>query len=106
MVFNKNLHEFQKEAFQIIIYVTWCLYIAVALGLSAKAPQYLDELQFYVKMYVSLFLIWRFNPFRRIKFTELDAKIALSAGIFLLATTIINSVLLTYLETIKKYLDI
>jgi hypothetical protein len=69
------------------------------LGISVNAPQYLDELQYYVKLYVSLFLIYRFNPFRRVKFTGLDAKISFSAGIFLLATTAIKNI---DLSEIKK----
>ena len=105
MVFNKDLHSIQSREFQIIIYITWFLYIVIALGISANAPEYLDDLQFYVKLYVSSFLIWRFNPFRRVKFTGLDARIAFSAGIFLLATTIINSALKRYLEDIKQYLE-
>ena len=106
MVFYKNIHKFQNRIFDIIVYITWALYIAIALGLSANAPQYLDDLQYYVKMYVSLFLIYRFNPFRRVQFTSLDAKIAFSAGVFLLATTAIDSILKTYLIDVKKHLKI
>jgi hypothetical protein len=105
MVFNKDIHNFQNRVFDIVVYVTWGLYIAIALGLSANAPEYLDDLQYYIKMYVSLFLIYRFNPFRRVKFTSLDAKIAFSAGMFLLATTAIDSVLKTYLSDITKKLE-
>jgi hypothetical protein len=79
--------------YDIVVYITWILYIVIALGLSTNAPQYLDDLQYYIKLYVSFFLIYRFNPFRRVKFTGLDAKIAFSAGIFLLATTAINGIL-------------
>ena len=106
MIFNKNIHIFQNNLFNIIIYLTWILYIAILFGLSSKAPQYLDDLQYYVKMYVSLFLIYRFNPFRRVKFTGLDAKVAFSAGVFLLTTTTINSILQNYLSIIKQYLNI
>jgi hypothetical protein len=93
MAFNEKLHNFQYNVFTVIIYVTWSLYIIIALGLSATAPQYLDELQSYVKIYVSLFLLWRFNPFRNVQFTKLDSKIAFSAGLLLLATTFINTIL-------------
>lgn len=106
MIFNKNIHIFQTNVFNIIIYLTWILYIAILFGVSSKAPQYLDDLQYYVKIYVSLFLIYRFNPFRRVQFTGLDAKIAFSAGVFLLATTAVNSILQNYLSIIKQYLDI
>jgi hypothetical protein len=104
-MFNRTLHVAQVYIFNIIIYVTWALYILIVLGLSANAPQYLDDLQYYVKIYVSLFLIYRFNPFRRVKFTQLDAKIAFSAGLFLFTTTAINQILMTYLDDIKHYLQ-
>jgi len=105
-MFDKNidLHEFQTQAFSFILYLTWFLYFAIVFGLSANAPQYLNDLQYYVKIYVSLFLILRFNPFRRIKFTELDGKIAFSAGMFLLATTAIDKLLINYLHIIKQHL--
>ena len=105
-MFNKDIHRFQNKIYDIVVYVTWALYIAIALGLSANAPQYLDDLQYYVKMYVSLFLIYRFNPFRRVKFTGLDAKIAFSAGVFLLTTTAINTILIAYVKNINQYLSL
>jgi hypothetical protein len=105
MTFNKELHRFQNRIYDIVVYITWFLYIAIALGLSANAPEYLDDLQYYIKLYVSLFLIYRFNPFRRVKFTGLDAKIAFSAGVFLLATTAINSVLQNYFTDLKEYME-
>jgi hypothetical protein len=106
MVFYKNIHKFQNRIFDIIVYITWALYIAIALGLSANAPQYLDDLQYYVKMYVSLFLIYRFNPFRRVQFTSLDAKIAFSAGVFLLGTTAIDGIIQNYISTFKEYIKL
>jgi len=101
---NINIHKFQSEAFSFILYLTWFLYFVIAFGLSANAPQYLNDLQYYVKIYVSFFLILRFNPFRRVKFTELDGKIAFSSGIFLLATTAVDKILMNYLQSIKQHL--
>lgn len=106
-MFNKSLHKFQNTIFDFIVALTWILYILIALGLSATAPQYLDYLHSFIKIYVSLFLIYRFNPFRRIKLTNLDTKIAFSAGIFLLATTAIDGIIKNYLITIiHKYINI
>lgn len=102
---NMDLHKFQSSAFQIVLYLTWFLYFVIAFGLSANAPQYLNDMQYYFKIYISLFLILRFNPFRRVKFTELDAKIAFSAGLFLITTTAIDKILITYINEIKQYLD-
>jgi hypothetical protein len=101
---EKNLYVFQSQAFSFIMYLTWVLYFIILLGLSAKAPQYLNNLQYYVKIYVSLFLILRFNPFRQTRFTKLDASIAFSAGMFLITTTAIDKIVITYLKDIKAYL--
>jgi hypothetical protein len=103
MVLYESIHRFQSNVFTVIVYLTWALYIAIALGLSATAPQYLDDLQYYVKIYICLFLIFRFNPFRRVQFTQLDSRIAFSAGLFLLATTAIGSILKNYLIEIKQF---
>jgi hypothetical protein len=105
MAFNKNIHDFQNRMFDIVLYITYILYIAIALGISANAPEYLDALQYYMKLYISLFLIYRFNPFRRVKFTGLDAKIAFSSGLALFATSLLNGVLKTYLDNLKQYLE-
>ena len=79
---------------------------AFPLGISVNAPEYLNTLQSFMKIYISLFLIYRFNPFRHVKFTELDAKITFSAGIFLLGTTAIDGIVKNYISTFKDYLQL
>lgn len=106
MVFSRNIHIFQNIIYDIVIYITWLLYFAIALGLSVNAPEYLDTLQSFMKLYVSLFLIYRFNPFRQVKFTKLDAKITFSAGVFLLGTTAIDGIIKNYILTFKEYIKI
>jgi hypothetical protein len=77
------------------------LYFAVLLGVSVNAPSYLDNVDYYAKIYVSLFLLYRFNMFRKITFTDLDRKIVFSAGLFLFATTALNELLTQYLDPLK-----
>jgi hypothetical protein len=96
-----NVYEFQEKVFDYVSVITYILYIVIAFGLSASVPKYLDDLLFYTKMYISLFLIYRFNPFTLSKFTPLDAKMAYNAGIFLLFTTALNSVLVKYIYFFK-----
>jgi len=87
MVFYEKIHLFQTYMFNIIIITTYLLYVAIVLGVFTQAPQYLSTLQYYTKLYVSLFLIYRFNPFRKVLFTHLDSQIAFTAGMFLITTT-------------------
>jgi hypothetical protein len=106
MLSNNDLYIYQNRAHDIIMYIAWILYIAMALGLSSTAPQYLENLQSFIKLYVSLFLIYRFNPLRHVKFTELDSKIVFTSGIFLLTTTAIDRIIKSYLSELKEYIKI
>ena len=102
MSLNKELYKFQDFGFNIFIITTYSLYILFAVGIFKSAPQYLETLDYYVKIYISLFLLWRFNPFRTINFTELDRKISFSAGVFLFTTSAINQILVKYLNSAKN----
>jgi hypothetical protein len=98
---NKTLGFIQEKFFDSFMIISYILIVVSYLGLSELAPKYLDELEYYIKNYVCLFLIWRFNPLRtHYAFTQLDAKIAFNAGLFILTTTALN----TYIDKIKSYL--
>jgi len=95
---NKFIHTLQEKFFNIFIYVSYILLVASYFGLSKTAPKYLSTLDYYIRIYICLFLIWRFNPLRTYyEFTDLDRKLAFSAGLFILTTTALNA----YLEKIK-----
>lgn len=95
-----DLYILQNRSFDIVILISWILYILIALNISVHAPNYLDDLEFYIKIYISLFLLYRFMPFRKIKFTDLDRKIAFNAGIFIFTATAIGSILQNYLQQV------
>ena len=61
-----KLTSFQNNAFTLIIIATYLIYILSAIGITKAAPTYLDDFDYYVKIYISLFLLWRFNMFRKI----------------------------------------
>lgn len=96
---KSQLHRIQEILFNIFIVVTYFLIIISSFGISDSAQKYLKLLDYYVRIYVCLFLIWRFNPFRSYyEFTNLDRKIAFSAGLLILTTTALNE----YLNDIKN----
>jgi hypothetical protein len=100
---KKSLHKFQENFFNLFITISWILIIISALGFSQIAPSLLDGLDYYIRIYICLFLIWRFNPFRsHYEFTDLDRKIAFSAGLFILTTTVLNKYLLNIINQFKK----
>jgi len=100
---SKNLHKVQDNLFDIFIILSYLSYGLILFGFSTKKPEYLMYLDNIVQVYISLFLIIRFNPFRKIIFTNLDRKIAFSAGLFLFTTTTINNIVVTYFDDISNY---
>jgi len=88
---NHKFLIFQEKTFDFIIKIAFILLLVTLFGFSQKAPEYLTTIDYYLKIYICLFLIWRFNPFRsKFHFTSLDAKISFNAGLFILASTALN----------------
>ena len=104
---KKQLNKLQERIFDIVIYFTYFLIIISALDLSQSASQYLQYLDYYIRIYICLFLMWRFNPLRKYyEFTKLDSKIAFSAGAIILTTTALNEYLVDFKTKIKTILKI
>lgn len=105
MTHNAFYHA-QNNAFTIFIIASYLSYIGLAIGIKIVSPDHLDALDYYVKIYISLFLLYRFNPFNKIVFNELDRKIAFSAGIFLITTTVINDIVQNYAKVLLNFIDL
>jgi hypothetical protein len=92
MIFYDSVQSAHEKFFTAVLFVSYILIFVSFFGLSNSAPEYLARLDYYIRVYTCLFLIWRFNPFRTLdKFTELDRKITFSAGLFILTTTALNN---------------
>ena len=93
-----DLDQIHEKIFTWFIRFLYVLIIATALGLSVTAPMYLETAENFLRIYVCLVLIWRFNPLRIYVFKELDRKIAFHAGIILLTTSVLSQII----EYIKR----
>jgi uncharacterized BrkB/YihY/UPF0761 family membrane protein len=99
-----SAYRLQENIYDKIIYFTYFLMIVSALGMSEYAPKYLSQLHSIVNIYICIFLIWRFNPFRKkIKFHDLDRRVAFSAGLFILTTTVLNIYLIQVKDAITNF---
>jgi hypothetical protein len=94
----KSHHE---KIFIYGLYSSYVLFIIVLLGVSTTAPKYLSSLEKFLKLYVSLFLLWRFNPLRKKPFRRFDRRVVFSCALFLLTTTILTDAVIIYLEKVK-----
>ena len=82
------------------IYITYTLILFSILGLTEKGDEYLNTLNSYMKIYVSIFLIIRFNPFTKTTFNELDRKFAFTSGMFILTTTAVAQIGKQYITSL------
>jgi hypothetical protein len=104
MNYSRWFHQFQETFFNIFIGVSWFLLILTSTGIFNGYPEVFKKVAFYVQIYICLFLIWRFNPLRHfifnmpITFTSLDRKIAFSAGLIILSTTVIQEYVFSSLK--------
>lgn len=104
MITSKFLYKIQDKLFNIFIFISWTLIIISALGFSQSTPKFLSNLDYYVSIYICLFLMWRFHPFKsKYEFTELDRKIAFTAGLFIFTTTALHKYLLDSKNILKNY---
>lgn len=100
---STNAYHIQELFFTLFLAVSYALIFISYLGFYNSAPEYLSKMNYYFNIYLCLFLLWRFNPFRKLDtFTELDRKIAFSAGVFIMTTTALNQYIIEIQNTIKK----
>lgn len=86
---NHFLHSMQNIIFDIALFSWYALFAFTYFGIFQNAPYYLDIINTAIKLYISLFLIWRFNDFRNVEFTNLDKKIIFNGALYLLMSTVL-----------------
>ena len=80
------------------------VYAAVLVGLVENAPEYIHTIESYVKVYVALFLVLRFNKYTGTStFTPLDRKIVFSAGLVVLSTSALGWLVEYYKKEVKAF---
>jgi hypothetical protein len=88
--------------FDITVFLIHVGYIALAVGALSQEPRILSIVDYWIKVFVGLFLLYRFNPYMHIKFTEFDRKVIFSAGMFMFITTVVNTYLISYVKKVKE----
>ena len=97
---NTHFYHVLDKTYDTIWVIIYILYFGIAFGLSTQAPKWLSFFNLLIKVFISVFLIIRFNPYNKIQFSNLDQKIAFSAGFFVLATTLTTKIMSVYTNNI------
>jgi len=109
--FFKDNIDFHKKLFKYGLYLSYTLTIfyiifIIGLGLSSSTnidnliPKWIRTLKTFQTFYISLFLIWNFNPFNKKNKNDenFNRNVAFHAGLFLLASTSLATIVEKYFE--------
>jgi hypothetical protein len=91
VIYNMNyfLHSMQNVLFDIAIFTWYTLFVLTYFDMFKNANYYLDILNTVLKLYISVFLLWRFNNFRNVEFTNLDKKVIFNGALYLFMSTLL-----------------
>jgi hypothetical protein len=104
---KKELNSIQERFFDIFIYISYLFLFLSLFGISFIPQEIFVEVNNYMRIYICLFLMWRFNPLKsHYEFTNLDRKIAFSAGVFILSTTMLNKYLIDSENIFKHFFNL
>lgn len=103
------MSKIKKFSELIVLYsinISFVLYIIVLLGVGGLAPQYLELLNTFLRIYIGCLLVITYNPFtyKDRQFGEVDRQLVFSSGIFLLLSTTIVSSIEQYLQNTTQQL--
>uniref|UniRef100_A0A6C0JW80 Uncharacterized protein n=1 Tax=viral metagenome TaxID=1070528 RepID=A0A6C0JW80_9ZZZZ len=87
-------------------YITKIVVVLFIIGFFTNNPDSFLAINFFIKVLFSIFLIYRFNNYRKnkIQFTDLDRKICYSAGIYIFMFSFID-VIQSYVERLRELID-
>ena len=90
MFSNKSLDsitEIASKYYRFLPIILYLLYGLIFLGLVYINPEYLHTFKLIMQLFVCLFLIYRFHPYRTHTLRKYDSQIIFSSAMFLLVNT-------------------
>jgi hypothetical protein len=103
LIDNKNIYNFELYFLKCLSVVTKIVVVLFFVGFLTDKPKFILEINFVIKFLLGLFLIYRFNKYRKnkITFTELDRKICYSVGIYIVIISL-GEYLITFTDVIRE----
>jgi hypothetical protein len=99
LIDNKDFYNFELNFLKFFSFITKFTVLLFIIGFLQNKPTILAQFNFVIKIILALFLIYRFNSYRKhkINFTELDRKVCYSAGIYI--------ILISFFDLINHYTE-
>jgi hypothetical protein len=91
LVDNKTIYNLEYNFIKYFSYITKAITFLFIIGFFNEKPASFIQINFVIKVFISLFLMYRFNKYReKVAFTELDRKVVYSAGVYILIISFID----------------
>lgn len=92
LIDNKTIYNFELAFIKIFNFITKISILLFMVGFFQETPLSILKINSAIKIAIALFLIYRFNSYRKHKivFTDLDQKVAYSAGVYILTISFID----------------
>ena len=92
LINNKFIYNLELNIVNTFSWITKIIIFLYIIGFFKEKPLQFETINFTFKVIIALFLIYRFNSYRKktIHFTELDRKIAYSSGIYILLISFVD----------------
>ena len=105
LIDNKAIYDFEYNFVVVFSWITKLTVLLFIIGVFENKPSIYLEFNFIVKVCLALFLVYRFNKYRKykIEFTELDRKICYSSGMYILIVSFADY-LTIYTNTLKAFI--
>ena len=106
LVENKFIYNLELNFISVFSWITKIITILYIVGFFENKPLQFVKINFIFKVIISLFLIYRFNGYRKkqIHFTELDRKAVYSAGQYILLLSFVD-IFDTYTQKFRNIID-
>jgi hypothetical protein len=104
LVDNKFIYNLEYSGLQIFNIISQIVFVLFIVGFFSDKPEIFLQINFVIKIVIALFLMYRFNSYRKekITFTELDRKAIFSIAVYILLFSFFDLVQF-YIEQIRGY---
>jgi hypothetical protein len=95
LVDDKYIYNIEYKFVKLLGYLSKIATVLFLFGFFQEEFIYFIEFNFFIKILFACFLIYRFNSYRKhkIRFTDLDRKVAYSAGIYIFLLSLVDLVI-------------
>lgn len=102
--FDNTLEKVKKPLYLSLMFLIYFSYFLIFAGLYYVNTSYIDKFSILLQIFVCIFLMIRFHPFRKHELREFDASIIFTSAFLLLTNAGLTEFAKKDLEAIAKYI--